>query len=161
MFDLNQLSEFLNKTLSHTYAVGQGKVHNPQRLGFEEYVYEEGPWSYRDSYTGGAISWGQEHVTFQGQAAWSMVYGGGICENFRNDAALESEAFACMKEALKVSRSSKEDFLPRGPRCLVWKNYVYQADWQGDLSWFRGQEKVYRGHDLLHIYDFAGGVYLK
>lgn len=158
--NLAALKKFLAETISQTYATGQGKVAKPQRPEFIEYSYKKGDFFYRDSYQGGAISWGQENVFYKGKPVWSLIYGGGIPVEFRKNKTLEKETFACMKEALKLSRQGKE-FLPRGPRCLVYGKFTYICEWEGDLEWFRGQEKVFYKDKLVHVYDFAGGMYVE
>lgn len=158
--DLHTLQTFLAKTLATTYAAGKGKLDSPQRPGFEEYGFTEGEWEYRDSYAGGAISWGQENVFHQGKPVWSLVYGGGIVESKRADAALQKQAFACMKQALLQSRTGLS-FLPRGPECMRWENCVYVCKWEGDVTLFRGREEVFVDDELIHFYDFAGGLYIE
>ncbi len=160
-FNLQDLEKFLGKTLSQTYATGENKIITPERPGFEEYGLTEGDWSYRDSYFGGSISWGQESVFYQGVPAWSLIYGGGMLKELWDDKELEKLTFGVMKKALIHSRNGKDEFLPRGPRCFRDDTSVYIAEWEGDITWFRGQEKVFVQDKLVHIYDFAGGLYVK
>lgn len=46
MIDIDQLKQFLKRSVAHTYA-GSGKEITPQRPGYTELEYREGDWYLR------------------------------------------------------------------------------------------------------------------
>ena len=83
---VDELAEFLVRAKIAAYAGDSAEVE-AERPSFKELEYEEGPWYYRDSYTGYFCAPGQEIVRYEGSPVWHMCYSGGMRENFREDAS--------------------------------------------------------------------------
>lgn len=75
----DELVAFIVRAKSATYA-GDGTPSLPTRPGAIELQVHEGPYSYLDSYVGGADFLGQETVFHEGRPVWSMSYYGYLLE---------------------------------------------------------------------------------
>lgn len=60
--------------------VGSGERAEPSRIGAKDLCFEQGDWSYRDSYFGGTDFIGQETVWVQTTPVWAMNYYGAVLE---------------------------------------------------------------------------------
>lgn len=68
-----ELKQFIVEAKSQTYVSG-GEVSPSSRLAAHDLHYENGEWTYLDSYFGGTDFVGQEVVWHKGQPVWSMCY---------------------------------------------------------------------------------------
>jgi hypothetical protein len=59
--DVAALERFIVRAKAHTYVSGAGQAES-SRAGSHDLVFEDGDWSYRDSYLGGTDFLGQEVV---------------------------------------------------------------------------------------------------
>src|SRR5688572_10944969 len=96
---LEQLNQFLGKAVLSAYA-GNGKRVAPQRPGFKEFEYQEGPFYYRDSYSGFFSSIGQEAIWYNDEPLWMQSYGGGMMPEYRTDESFARQTFSFLKKAL-------------------------------------------------------------
>lgn len=154
---LLELEVFLAKAMCSTYSV-DGPRSIPKRLQFTEYAYEEGDWSYQDSYAGYFQSWGQEVVWYKNIPFWTQIYGGGVNEPAQVTKEFAAEIFNFLKRALS---SKKNSFQPRGPDELKNNNWLYQSEWHGDIVKFCGQEKIFCHSNLVFTHDFRGGLFIE
>src|SRR3989344_1945141 len=138
-FDIKELNSFLGKAALVTYA-GSGKEVDSEEVGFKELEYREGNWYYKDSYAGFFQSWGRETVWFNGEPAWTHLYGGGMAEKFRNDKDFAHKTFDFLKKALSAGEKQGK-FQPRGPKTFSHGNWKYICKWKGNISNFQGSEK--------------------
>lgn len=138
------LCDFLLRAKRSTYA-----AHAPEtgssRTASHDFLYEEGPWRYLDSYFGSSHFSGQETVWHREQPVWSMNYAGRvIAEPFSGD---------FLKEAL-LHGTPAEPY--RGPRLYRHGDWTYTCRSQGQTDWFRGSECVYYQNNLIYELTFHG-----
>jgi len=152
--DQKKLANFLVKAKKQSYA-GDGKKVTPQRPGFEELEYSDGDYVYRDSYTGFLSAPGQEIVRFKGTAIWSMAYSGGMKKEFHNNRKFVERVFTFLKKAL--SRVT-EDMPFRGPKNFKEGDFEYSNEFEGDITNFKGHEKIlFKGKEVFSQ-DYVGGL---
>lgn len=152
-FAKDQLLEFLERAGKATYA-GNGKYEeHPERPGFQELIYQEGEFSYRDSYIGYIRSWGEEIVRFQNKPVWTSLYGGGMTEGHEN---LADETFEFLKKALSVKEEGI--FSPRGPKLLEDGDWKHTYEQKGDYDNFSGYQEIYYKSELVFFHHIIGGV---
>lgn len=149
--DLVKLQEFINKASAQTYAGGGQEVTNPERAGFNELVFSEEEFSYRDSYAGYFRSWGTELVRVNNQPMWNAVYGGGMVEKKED---LASETFSFLKKAFL--KRDQDSF--RGPKELIDRDWRYVYQQEGDISRFSGMEEIYFKGELVFFHNIIGGL---
>ncbi len=139
------LLAFLLRAKRATYA-GFGPEAEPSRKHAHDYVYEETPFLYRDSYVGGHEFFGEEIVWQNEQPVWVMNYCGRTCsENFSGD---------FLKESLRNNTPA----MPfRGPASYQRGDYLYYCKVTGALDWFYGEEAIYFGSELVYEGRFHGG----
>lgn len=151
--DLNKLQEFVQKAGAATY-VGGGKYEkNPERPGFEELVYSEGDFSYRDSYTGATRSRGMEVVRYKGKTTWASMYGGGIVAGKES---LDKQIISFLKKAMLAKDSNV--FSARGPLNFKDGDWEYKYVQDGDIEEFSGYEEIYFKGELVFFHRIIGGV---
>ncbi len=150
---LIEVNDFFGRATAATYA-GSGPRVASERGGFQELVFEEGDWSYRDSYTGDIRSRGQEIIRYRGDPVWAQSYGGGMEGRFARDRDLSGRNMAFLKTALS-SGDKRTRFQPRGPRELVHGDWRYAAEWVGDIVEFRGAEEIHHQGGHCHVNSVA------
>ena len=138
------LCDFLLRAKRSTYA-----AHAPEtgssRTASHDFLYEEGPWRYLDSYFGSSHFSGQETVWHREQPVWSMNYAGRvIAEPFSGD---------FLKEAL-LHGTPAEPY--RGPHLYRHGDWTYTGRSQGQTDWFRGSECIYYQNNLVYELTFHG-----
>jgi len=153
MLNLEELAKFLVKAKVQTYA-GDGKEIKPQRPGFKELEYKEGDWDYRDSYSGFFMAPGQEIVRFRNKPVWAMAYSGGMIKDYKK-LLLAKRTFSFLKEALALVPLNAPF---RGPKKLTKKNWKYINSIKGDLTDFKGNEKIYHNNKLIFEQNYIGGL---
>src|SRR3989344_3908542 len=76
MLDKKELTDFLLKSRTKTYAGNSGKV-KPLLEGARQFEYKNGNWLYRDIYNQGRGKFaGLETIYFGGKPVWSESYYG-------------------------------------------------------------------------------------
>ncbi len=141
------LREFVVEAKRATYA-GCGNKAVPSRLKSKDLPYEKGPFKYLDSYVGDLHFAGEEIVWYQEDPVWGMNYYGTLFDD-------APEAFgAFLKEAL---RRVEPEAPYRGPRSYQQGELEFRCCWQGELSFFQGEEEIYYRGKLLYKLLFHGG----
>ncbi|MBI5794460.1 hypothetical protein HZA87_05295 [Candidatus Uhrbacteria bacterium] len=156
---LGELSAFLKKAMRATYAGNGAPVSDPdvQRPGFKEFVYGDGEWRYRDSYTGFLTSAGQEVVWYNDIPVWTQSYAGGMLPDYRKS-ELAKRCFAFLKDAL-VHGDKTIRFQARGPRVFQHDEWRYQCKYgESGLVDFHGREEVSHDGRPVFFHHFFGGV---
>ncbi len=153
--DLKTLAEFLIKAKKVTYASGSEANIPAQRPGFKELEFKEGEWEYRDSYSGFFRAPGQEIVRFRGVPVWSMSYDGGMLEEFWGNEAFAKQTFSFLKKAL-MSVPIQKPF--GGPENLKEGDYEYIMDVEGNITSFKGTEKILFKGKVVFVQHFMGGL---
>jgi hypothetical protein len=152
--DLKKLANFLVKAKKQTYA-GEGKEVDPQRPGFKELEYSDGDYVYRDSYIGFFSAPGQEIVRFKGVAIWSMAYSGGMRQEYHNNTEFAEKVFTFLK---KVLFRVTEDMPFRGPKNFKEGDFEYINEFEGDITSFKGHEKILLKGKEVFSQDYIGGL---
>ena len=151
--DLNKLQEFIHKAGAATYAGGGKPEKAPEREGFTELVYQDGDFSYRDSYTGFTRSRGMEVVRYQGTPVWSSSYGGGMVSGQEH---LAKDTFNFLKKAMVSKRPGSDSF--RGPDNLKDNGWEYKYQQEGNVEEFNGYEEIYFQGNLVFFHRIIGGT---
>ena len=151
-----RLAAFLVEAKRRTY-VGlddDATVSTPIMPGSKQLEYSEGELSYRDIYFGMAFFVGQEVVTDQQRAIWSMSYAGGVSPDIAaRDKFLATYAFL-RKALLCIS----EDRPFRGPSHFEQGSYRYVNTSEGGLSEFHGTEQIYLDAKPVYGLRYSGGI---
>lgn len=150
---LSELGAFLRAAKRATYAaLGDDASVAPLLPDSKQLEYEEGPYHYRDIYLGMFGFAGQEVVSFQGRAVWSMVYSGGLLPG-----TPASEGGAVYR-ALRAALSAVPPELPlRGPSAHELDGLRYVCATDGALGGFHGHEIISRQSQALYALRFSGG----
>ncbi|MGD0273300.1 MAG: DUF5680 domain-containing protein [Gaiellaceae bacterium] len=148
---LEKLEAFIVKAKTATYA-GSGAPVDSSRLGSIDLSFEEGDFSYRDSYFGGADFIGEEVVWQHGEPVWAMNYYGYI---------LEPEKLSD-EESGKVIKESLTALYREGRFLSGFKHQtahgLYVDTNVGDVSNFHGMEWTERGGERLYELRYHGGL---
>ncbi|MDO8676594.1 MAG: DUF5680 domain-containing protein [Candidatus Azambacteria bacterium] len=155
-YTIEKLNEFLGKAAISTYA-GDGKEVESQRPGFIELEYKDGDFYYRDSYAGFFTSSGQEVVWYQDKPIWTQLYGGGMRSNYQNNEDFAHETFSFLKKVLSHGEKVAA-FQPRGEKEFIDGDWKYECDWIGDITDFKGSEKILYKNEIVFTHDFLGGL---
>ncbi|MGA2185518.1 MAG: DUF5680 domain-containing protein [Bryobacteraceae bacterium] len=150
-----ELVKFLVKAKVNTYA-GAGDnatVKSPLLPGTHQLEYSEGPFSYRDIYTGEAMFAGQEIVYYRGKPVWTMSYAGNIPADVSKD-----DVDALVRLLHKALMGVPAEIPYRGPRLLQDGAYTYCNRPEGRLDSFFGRETIARGDTVLYALVYGGGL---
>lgn len=154
--DLKKLSEFLVKAKTNTYASNSTNIES-QRLGFKELEYqdEKNNFYYRDSYSGYYAFSGQEVVYFQNKIVWIMSYNGGMLKKFHNNLLITLQTYSFLKKALLLVEEEKPF---RGPKKFEKGDFKYTNESEGDISNFKGTEKIFLKEEKIYEVNYIGGL---
>jgi hypothetical protein len=154
-FNREALVHFIVESKKHTYASqgDEATVRSPLLPGTHQLEYSEGPFLYRDIYTGSAMFAGQEMVYYNGKPVWTMSYAGSIpAEVSKKD--VESLVKLLHKALMLVPAE-----IPyRGPQQLQDGAYTYSNHPDGQLDSFFGRETIARGGTVLYELRYGGGL---
>ncbi|MFN2130515.1 MAG: DUF5680 domain-containing protein [Anaerolineae bacterium] len=148
---LEQLHRFIVEAKAATY-VGDGSRSAPYRPGAHELQYQQGTFSYVDSYFGGTDFVGQEVVYHEGQPVWAMNYYGHI---LRPEQITAAEAGQMIKESLSRMYAQGR-FLGGFQHVAGELTYVDSSG--GDLTSFIGHEWIVRGCERVYELMYHGGL---
>ena len=162
-FTLQQLTEFLAKAVTETYA-GGGKEIPPWNPGFKELEYPENGWEdpsvefyYRDSYSGFYLAPGREVVYFKGVPIWCRVYFGGMEPEHKYD-NFAKRTFIFLKKALLKIDPTKP--YKRGPKYFKEGDWEYISEVKGDITKFQGEERIFHKGELVFHQRYGGCLIL-
>jgi hypothetical protein len=156
--NLRDLEAFIVKAKMGTYAADRPDVANPERKGFSELIFEEGPWSYRDSYFGYYRAPGEEVVRYNGTPVWRMAYNGGMVKRYWGKNEFTHSTFSFLQKALR----RVDVTMPyRGPARFEEGDFSYECTVRGRITHFSGREVIkYKGGKVF-VHDFFGGIYVQ
>ena len=148
---LQELHDFIVRAKAATY-VGDGKKADSCRPGSHDLKFQEGRFSYLDSYFGGSDFIGQEVVYFHDEPVWAMNYYGKIIEPEKISAA---ETGGVIRESL--SQMYREGRFLGGFEHET-GNGIYTDTSQGNLESFTGTEWITQ--DGIKVYElvYHGGL---
>ena len=151
-FSLEKLDAFIVKAKAATY-VGDGQKTESCRPGSHDLKFEDGSFSYLDSYFGGTDFIGQEVAYFKGKPVWAMNYYGRILMPKKITAA---EAGGVIKESLSKMYADKSRFL--GGFEHTTGDFKYTDTNRGDVSSFTGKEWISRDGLKAYELEYHGGL---
>ena len=146
-----ELSEFLIKAKTGTYA-SNGEA-NEQKLpdGSLELTYNAGEFSYRDRYFGFDPFSGQEIVFQNGNAIWSMnYYGRTVDKKYPAE-----QIYAFLQKAM---RQVKPERPFRGPSTFAEGDFMYNDESSGTLENFSGVERILFNRHKVYTLKYHGGT---
>jgi len=152
MIDNDHIFQFKARAGKATWAGAGEALKEPERKGFNEFVYTERNLMYRDSFVGSDRSWGTEIVYLDQKPIWNMVYGGGMVDGKES---LSSETYNFLKRALRADVEGFQSF--RGPYSFEDGEWSYTYEQTGDTDSFHGNEQIFFNGELVHYYRTIGG----
>ncbi len=150
--EITALTEFLTHAHHATYANLSAPKVTPLRPGSKDYHFEEGDFSYHDTYFGGKKFIGAEVVYFRGKPIWGMnYYGRGL---------LEEMPESYFDEVLRPALMEKPwETLPvRGPELFTNGDSTYKMRLiEGNAEAFSGCEEIFLKEELIFTTFVHGG----
>ncbi len=143
-----KLEEFLVKAKKNTYA-GNGEGKKPRDCS-KELSFKEGTWEYRDKYFGFNPFAGQEVIWKNNKPVWIMNYRGEVF----GDSVSAKEIYEFLKKCLGLV---KKDFPFRGPKNFKTRDFKYLNSKEGDISDFKGVEKIFFQGEEVYQLNYHGG----
>ncbi|GAB6168641.1 hypothetical protein JCM1393_11010 [Clostridium carnis] len=148
MGDLLKFKKFLVEAKQNTYASGI-KREEPSRPSSKDYAFKKYNYYYLDSYVGNKNFIGEELIWHNEKVCWGMNYKGQLLTD-----DIPSGFSSFLKKALK-NVSSESPF--RGPKYLEDDDFIYECNWDGDVSSFNGVETIkHNGNEIFKLH-FHGG----
>jgi hypothetical protein len=132
--------------------VGSGSALLPYRLHSHDLQFQDGDWTYHDSYFGGSDFLGQEIVYFQMAVVWGMNYYGRLLKPDRITAA---EIGQMIKKSLTVMYGENR-FLGGFEYTDGKLTYVDGND--GNVCAFQGKEMINLDGELVYELAYHGGL---
>ncbi len=144
--DLDELISFRLEANVNTYAAFMNETQST-RLDSHDFRYENGAYTYHDTYVGGEQFAGQEAIWKTGKAQYAMNYLGRVLE--------KEFSGNFLKEAL---RAADRKMPYRGPEYYQSGEYTYKCAINGDFLWFQGYEEIYWHNKKVYECFFHGGT---
>lgn len=144
------LKAFIVRAKAASY-VGNGMFRAPCRPDARDVGFEEGEWSYLDSYFGGTDFLGQEVVWRAGTAVWAMNYHGRILDPGLIDAERAGRTIKAALSALYREGRFLGGFEHETP------NGLYVDRTEGDVDAFTGVERILVGGVEAYRLLYHGG----
>ena len=144
--DLDQLITFRLEANVNTYAAFMNEAPST-RLDSHDFRYENGDYTYHDTYVGGEQFAGQEAIWKKGKALYAMNYMGRVlAKEFSGN-------------FLKAALRAADHKMPyRGPEYFEDGEYIYKCSVNGDFTWFQGYEEIYWKDKKVYECYFHGGL---
>jgi len=157
MSDDNQaLVAFLVEAKRRTYAGldDDATVATPLLKGSKQLEYRAGAYAYRDIYFGMGFFVGQETVSENDRAIWSMCYSGGADPEITDRNALLS-IYGFLRRALLAVDAN---FPYRGPPFFALDEMTYRNDLNGTFARFHGFEEISLRGSAVYELRYSGGL---
>jgi Domain of unknown function (DUF5680) len=151
MINQAKLRSFVIRAKRATY-VGSGSPADSSRIGSHDLTYNEGPYSYRDSYFGGIDFLGQEVVWHNDIPAWAMNYYGYIVRPDLIDATAAGQSLKAALSQPHAEGRLLENFSFDAPAGL------YEIRSEGTIAHFSGRETIHVNGTLAYALDYHGGL---
>ena len=149
--NLETLHDFIVRAKALSY-VGDGQKVASSRPNSHDLHYEEGDWSYLDSYYGGWDFIGEEVVYYKGEAVWAMNYYGRVTQPDKISAA---EAGQTIKASLSKMYAEGR-FL--GGFDYAHGKFHYTDTSEGNLESFTGKEWITIDGEVVYELVYHGGM---
>lgn len=144
--EADSLISFLVNAKKETYAGSKHKIVSLREKS-HDYKYEDGAYTYYDSFFGSSSFSGQELVYCDAHICWSMNYFGKTLSDEFNGSFLK-EALLQVSEAMPM----------RGKELYQKGEYTYCCRVYGTFSMFHGEEEIYYQEKKIYICNFHGGI---
>ena len=144
--NLNQLIAFRLEANLNTYAAFMNEAPST-RLDSHDFRYENGDYTYHDTYVGGEQFAGEEAIWKNGKSLYAMNYMGRVLgKEFSGN-------------FLKAALRAADHKMPyRGPEYFEDGEYIYKCSVNGDFTWFQGYEEIFWKDKKVYECYFHGGV---
>ncbi len=147
-----ELSNFLVKAKTKTYASNGERGEKILQDGCKELEYSEGNFHYCDRYYGINPFIGEEVVFDNGEFIWGMNYYGGVLE-YQISAI---EVYTFLQKAMRLVR---EDRPYRGPSNYTEGNFEYVDKSEGNVESFSGIETIsFKGEEVYKLHYHGGKI---
>ena len=146
--------EFLVKAKKGTYANGDASKSSSSRLLSKDYHYEDGNFTYHDTYFGGINFMGEEVVYYNDNILWGMNYYGVTID----DSLTEELMDKVLRVALMKVGEDKDIIPIRGPKEFINEDYLYTFNVDGNMENFIGTEQIYKDKKLIYELKCHGGI---
>jgi len=144
--DLDRLIAFRLEANVNTYAAFMNEVSST-RLDSHDFRYENGGYTYHDTYVGGEQFAGEEAIWKKGKSLYAMNYMGRVlAKEFSGN---------FLKAAL---RAADKKMPYRGPEYFEDGEYTYKCSVNGDFTWFQGYEEIFWMDKKVYECYFHGGL---
>ncbi len=144
--DIDRLIAFRLEANVNTYAAYMNETDST-RLDSHDFTYNNGSYTYHDTYVGREQFAGEEAIWYEGKSQYAMNYIGRVLnQNFSGD---------FLKEAL-CKADKKMPF--RGPEYYQSGQYIYKCNVVGDFTWFQGYEEIFCNDVKVYECFFHGGI---
>lgn len=153
--DINskEFLEFLVKAKKGTYANGDASKSSSSRFLSKDYHYEDGNFTYHDTYFGGVKFMGEEVVYYNDNILWGMNYYGVTID----DNLTEEMMGKVLRVALMKVGEDKDIIPVRGPKEFINDDYLYTFNVYGNMENFVGTERIYKDDKLIYELKCHGG----
>lgn len=144
--DVDEIIDFRLRANVNTYVAFMNEVDS-SRLDSHDFRYEDGKYTYYDTYVGGEQFAGEEAIWKDGKAVYAMNYMGRVLK--------DSFSGNFLKEALRAA----DHAMPyRGPEYYQSGEYIYKCKVNGDFTWHQGCEEIYCNNEKVYECYFHGGA---
>lgn len=153
--DINskEFLEFLVKAKKGTYANGDASKSSSSRFLSKDYHYEDGNFTYHDTYFGGVKFMGEEVVYYNDNILWGMNYYGVTIDDNLTEEMMDK----VLRVALMKVGEDKDIIPVRGPKEFINEDYLYTFNVDGDMENFVGIEQIYKDDKLIYELKCHGG----
>lgn len=129
---MDELAKFVREGVISEFRVRPVETEDGKLLQ----TYEDGDWSYYNSWLVGEPSSGEVVIRYKGSPCWSMSYRSEMMPY-----ANRAEVYSCLRDAMD---EPNEDGYFRGPSEFYSKknHYAYYNSQNGDIAKFSGHERV-------------------
>lgn len=131
---------------------GEGNKFVSPETGCKSYFYQDNHWKYQDNYFGSLVDIGMEVVWYKDSPIWGMNHYGGVVNDGRIHTTI---IFVFLKNALL---KTPPDFPVRGPKYYRENQLIYRNSYFGNLSEYKGEEKIYLNRHLVYQKTYHGGL---
>lgn len=153
--DINskEFLDFLVKAKKGTYANGDASKSSSSRLLSKDYHYEDGNFTYHDTYFGGVKFMGEEVVYYNDNILWGMNYYGVTIDDNLTEEMMDK----VLRVALMKVGEDKDIIPVRGPKEFINDDYLYTFNVYGNMENFVGTERIYKDDKLIYELKCHGG----
>jgi len=148
--NLEELRAFLVDANKHTYSTGDESLNNKEKDGSTTILYQNKGWKFHDNFFGGEPYGGREVVFYEDKPVWMMVYYGHI--------NVETPAEIIYPILQKALRQMPPEAPFRGPKEMIYGEFVYKNIWNGIIEKFSGKETISIDNKTVYEASYIGGV---